>query len=484
MGNQYEIKEGSFKAEFDSLYKFRCPEWFRDAKFGIWSHWGPQSVPMYGDWYARNMYIEGSQQYLYHLRHYGHPSKFGYKDIVKLWKAENFDPQELMELYKKAGARYFLAQAMHHDNFFNYDSKKNRFNSVNMGPQKDIVGLWKKAAIDKGLHFGMSEHHGACFEWFNTNKMCDRTGPYAGVPYDGNDPEYQDYYLDNKYTTLPGHTRRHYTWDENWYPRWYEAVKEAVDMYEPEILYSDGALPFYRNYADTHDKTYRPGLSMAAHLYNSSESKYGRNESVYLHKDSRAEFYKIGLLDFERSTDEQVREEPWQTDTCLGHWFYDVRAEYKTARQITDLLVDIVSKNGNLLLNIPQKPDGTIDDESRFTLEKTAEWMAVCGEGIYETRPYEVYGEGLTHLEAEKAAQWTRYDIRYTRKADVVYAFLMGKGRNAVLHELRDSSEVKRVQLLGYGDVPFDKDLGILNVQLPDKMPCKFSNCLKINFRE
>lgn len=482
MSYQYETAQGSFKASFDSLYNFSCPEWYRDAKFGIWSHWGPQSVPMYGDWYARNMYIEGSEQYRYHVRHFGHPSKFGYKDIINLWKAENFDPEGLMDLYVKAGAKYFMAQAMHHDNFFNYESQINRFNSVNMGPKKDIVALWQNAALKRGLHFGFSEHHGACFEWFNTNKLCDTKGPYAGVPYDGNDPEYRDYYLDNKYTVEPGHVRRHYTWDESWYPRWYEAVKEAVDKYRPEILYSDGALPFYRNYAGTDDATYLPGLSMAAHLYNSSEAEHGRNESVYLHKDSREEFYRIGLLDFERSMGGEIRRYPWQTDTCLGHWFYDVKTEYKSARQVTDLLVDIVSKNGNLLLNVPQRPDGTIDDDCRYTLEKVAEWIRVCGEGIYGTRPYDVFGEGTTAAQAENETEWNRYDIRYTKKDDSVYAFLMGRSANAALHELKNPQGVKKATLLGFGEIPFEADLGILTVKLPEQMPCEFSNCLRLDF--
>ena len=138
-----DIKKGPFEPTFESLRTYECPEWFRDAKLGIWSHWGAQSVPMYGDWYARNMYYEGSEQYLYHIRHYGHPSKFGYKDLVQLWKAEKFDPDSLMDLYVDAGAKYFVAQAMHHDHFFNYDSKIHRWNSVNMGPKKDIIGLWK-----------------------------------------------------------------------------------------------------------------------------------------------------------------------------------------------------------------------------------------------------------------------------------------------------------------------------------------------------
>ena len=147
-----------FAATFDSLRQFECPDWFRDAKLGIWSHWGAQSVPMYGDWYARNMYIEGHDQYRHHLRTYGHPSKVGYKDIVARWKAENFDPEGLMDLYAAAGAKYFVGQATHHDNFFNYDSRLHRWNSVQMGPKKDITRLWRDAADARGLKFGLSEH--------------------------------------------------------------------------------------------------------------------------------------------------------------------------------------------------------------------------------------------------------------------------------------------------------------------------------------
>ena len=170
----------NFEASFDSLRTYQCPDWFRNAKFGIWSHWGPQSVPMYGDWYARHMYVQGSDQYRYHVRHYGHPSTFGYKDICALWKAERFDPQALMSLYVKAGARYFVGQAMHHDNFFNYPSKLNRFNSMQVGPHKDICGMWKKAAEKHGLPFGLTEHLGASFFWWSTNKGADTWGPYKG----------------------------------------------------------------------------------------------------------------------------------------------------------------------------------------------------------------------------------------------------------------------------------------------------------------
>ena len=256
------------------------PGLVQDAKFGIWSHWGPQSVPMAGDWYARQMYIQGSPQYNYHVRHYGHPSKFGYKDICALWKAENFHPQELMSLYKKAGARYFVAQAMHHDHFFNFPSKYNRFNSMNIGPKKDICGLWKATAEKEGLPFGLTEHLGATFSWWKVNKWCDTYGPYAGVPYDGNDPEYRDFYLDN-YEHVNGQERDveprpWYTTNKKFRDYWLKVMIELIDLYKPDLLYSDGALPFGTIHeSDDKDENFINGLKAVAYLYNTSIEKYG-----------------------------------------------------------------------------------------------------------------------------------------------------------------------------------------------------------------
>jgi alpha-L-fucosidase len=170
MQAEFTIEKGPFEPTWESLRKFECPLWFQDAKFGVWSHWGPQSLPMFGDWYARQMYIEGSDQYRYHLRKFGHPSQVGWKDMVQMWKAERFDPDGLMELYVNSGAKYFVAQAAHHDNFHNWNSKHHRWNSVNMGPHKDIVGMWQKAAQKHGLPFGLSEHIGATFNWHKVTK--------------------------------------------------------------------------------------------------------------------------------------------------------------------------------------------------------------------------------------------------------------------------------------------------------------------------
>ena len=236
-----------FEPSFESLRTYEVPEWFRDAKFGIWSHWGPQSVPMFGDWYARNMYIQGTPQYEYHLRHYGHPSKFGYKDLCELWKAEAFDPEALMDRYYQAGARYFMSQGTHHDHFFNYNSKVNRMNSVNVGPHKDILALWKAAADRHHMPFGISEHLGASFSWWRVNKGCDKTGPYAGVPYDGSDPAWRDFYHDNQEhgTENPGMAAPWYTRNPAFREYWLKAVTEMIDTFQPDLLYTDGALPLW-----------------------------------------------------------------------------------------------------------------------------------------------------------------------------------------------------------------------------------------------
>jgi alpha-L-fucosidase len=260
-----------------------------------------------------------------------------------------------------------------------------------------------------------------------------------------------------------------------------------VDTFKPDMLYSDVAVPFYRRNATTLDPTYESGLSMVSHLYNSSAAENGGvNQAIYFQKDSRKEFYDIGLLDIERSLAPEIAAAPWQTDTCLGHWFYDVRAEYKTYDQVIGLLVDIISKNGNLLLNVPQKPDGTIDDECKFVLDKLGEWFAVCGEAVYGTRPYSFFGEGPTGVQTENRAEgrnmsWTPYDFRYTRKGDTIYAFIMGRPGTATLHKLAEVGRVKRVRLLGMGELPFARDMGVLTVRLPETLPLDTVNCLAID---
>lgn len=458
-----EIASGPFAPTWESLRQFHCPDWFRDAKLAFWSHWGPQSVPMYGDWYARHMYVEGHDQYRHHWRVYGHPSETGYKDIIPLWKAEKFDPEGLMHLFAEAGAKYFVGQAMHHDNFDNFDSAHNRWNSVNIGPKKDIVGLWQKAARAHGLPFGLSEHLGASFNWWGDNKGSDKSGPYAGVPYDGSATAFGDlYYRNDGYSLEKGW----YTDNAEFSRHWFQRIKDVIDKYQPDLLYSDGGVPF--------DEA---GLKIIAHLYNTSAARHGGvNQAVYNQKDTTPNVYTVGVLDIERGQLEDIAEYPWQTDTSVGDWFYNVRDVYKTTGQVLETLVDIVSKNGNMVLNIPQRPDGTIDEECEFLLKQMAAWMAVNGEGIFGSRPWNVAGEGLSSAAAgafkESAVDWSPEDFRFTRKGETLYAYQMrwpSNGR-AVIRSLASGQtrQVSRVRLLGFGDVAFEQTADGLQISLPE----------------
>lgn len=482
-----------FDASFESLHRYTAPDWFRDAKFGIWSHWGPQSVPMFGDWYARNMYIEGTPQYEYHLRHYGHPSKFGYKDLCALWKAEKFDPDGLMEKYVRAGARYFMAQATHHDHFFNYNSAVNRMNSQNVGPHKDILALWKQAADRHGLPFGFSEHLGASFSWWRVNKGCDKYGPYAGVPYDGNDPAYRDFYHDNAGHGVenPLDTAPWYTHNQAFRRYWLKAVTEMIDLFKPELLYTDGALPFGNHWLSENggtiagDGEYAAGLEAVSRLYNTSIEKHGSNQAVYLQKDRREKIYKVGVLDIEKSQLPGIAGLPWHTDTCIGNWFYDVHQPYKHPDQIIEMLIDIVSKNGCMLLNILQRPDGTIDEEADFILRELGGWFDVCGDAIYGTRPWRVFAEGTTCALIdgfrEEKTLWNETDFRFTQKDGAVFAFMMGvrPGQTAVLRSFAQQG-VHSVRLLGAGELAFHQEFGVLTVKLPERLPTPYVNAIRI----
>lgn len=430
--NEPKILETSFTSDIESFRQYSYPEWFRDAKFGIWSHWGPQAVPRQGDWYARKMYESDvvnrrtneptgkpGREYLYHVKHYGHPSKFGYKDIIPLWKAERWDPDKLMALYKRVGAKYFVSMATHHDNFFLWNSKIHRWNSVKMGPMKDVVGLWQQAAKREGLRFGVSEHLGASFTWFQTSHGADKSGPMKGIPYDGANPEYQDLY--HKKSAPDDYAW--YTKDPDNQKRWLECITELIDMYQPDLLYTDGELPFGE-----------VGRSMLAHLYNQDIQKNGgRLEAVYSCKHLVSEGRWV--RDIERGAMDSISVDPWQTDTSIGDWYYRTGQKYMTGTEVIQMLVDIVSKNGNLLLNVVQTPEGDLEQDVLDILEEIAAWIPANGEGIYGTRPWKIYGEGPSMTKQEKGTfggvrdvrPYLPEDIRFTVKGANLYAFCMDK---------------------------------------------------------
>ena len=479
-----------FSASFESLGAYECPEWFRDAKFGIWSHWGPQSVAMCGDWYARNMYQQGTPQYNYHVRHYGHPSKFGYKDLCNLWKAEKFDPDYLMEKYYNAGARFFVAQASHHDNFFNYPSVVNKFNCINFGPHKDICGMWKNAAKKFNLPFGISEHLAFSYSWWRTNKGCDSYGPYKDVPYDACNPEYNyiyhnNYEYENK-TQWP--LDRCLTDNKEFREYWLKSIKEMIDLLEPDLLYSDSALPFSERGIAESAEDFQYGLEAVSYLYNKSIEKNGRNNAVYTQKDNRKEIYKVGILDLERNQMNEIAEDPWESDTCIGGWFYDAKLNYLQPGHIIEMLVDIVSKNGTMLLNILQLPDGSLDQETNWILDELAKWFAINGEAIYGSRPYTVYCEGTNNGNIkgfdESRIPWNDTDLRFTVKNQKLYTFIMAPkgGRSVVIKSIPETENVSSIKLLGHGNVEFRQFAGITTVQMPQELPTEYVNVLEITF--
>ena len=470
------IAPGPFKPEFESLKQYKYPEWFRDAKLGMWAHWGPQAVPMEGDWYARNLYIQGERQYKHHLENYGHPSKQGYKDIIPLWKAEKWDPDRLMALYQKAGARYFVSMGSHHDNFHLWNSTYHKWNAVNMGPKRDVVGDWQKAAKKLGLRFGVSEHLGASFTWYQPSHGSDKTGPLAGVPYDGADPKYQDLYHP---LAAPGDTDW-YSNNPQWQREWFRYIKDLVDNYHPDLLYTDGPVPFGNEV----------GRSMIAHLYNSSAQRHDGTVDVVYTCKMRSD--GMWVEDLERGVMPGIRPFPWQIDTSIGDWYYNKHWKYRGAEWVIRTLVDTVSKNGNLLINVVQRPDGSLDKEALQVLEDLTAWMAINSEAIYETRPWLVHGEGPTKVKGGSFGEdfgYSAKDLRFTMKKDgsALYAAALGwptEGK-VVIRSLAKFPEVtgrvKDVRLLGCSDkLSWTHDGSGLTVQLPAQKPCKFAIVLKI----
>ncbi|MBE3100324.1 MAG: alpha-L-fucosidase [Planctomycetes bacterium] len=472
------IAPGPFEPNDESLRQYKCPEWFRDAKLGIWAHWGPQAVPMAGDWYAKHMYVQGHRQYQDHLEKYGHPSEHGYKDIIALWKAEKWDPERLMALYKKAGAKYFVSMGSHHDNFFLWNSKLHKWNAVNMGPKRDVVGDWQKAARKEGLRFGVSEHLGASFTWFQPSHGSDKTGPKAGVPYDGADPKYQDLY----HFPAEADDKAWYSNNPKWQQQWYAQIKELVDAYQPDLLYTDGGVPFGNEV----------GRSLIAHLYNADAARHGgKADQVDVIYTCKQESKGMWVQDLERGVMAGVRPDPWQTDTSIGDWYYNKNWKFRGADWVIQMLVDIVAKNGNLLINVVQRPDGSLDPEAETVLAEMAAWIAINGEAIYGTRPWLVHGEGPVRAKGGNFKEdfaYTAKDIRFTMKGDkTLYAFAMGwpaEGR-IVIRSLAKFPEVTGritdVSLLGHaGKVKWTHDADGLAVQLPAGKPCDYAVALRM----
>jgi alpha-L-fucosidase len=421
--------------------------------------------------------------YNHHNAHYGHPTEFGYKDLIPLWQAENWDPDALVRLFRDNGARYIVPVAVHHDNFDLYQSTWQPWNSVNMGPRRDIVGEWKAAAERHGLRFGVSSHSSFSWWWFQTAHGSDDFGPLAGVPYDARLREadgvgtwWEGYDPWDLYTPLG---RPDGGADYEWVQNWHRRTRELLDRYQPDLLYFDADIPF-------------GDLSTAAYFYNQSQVwNDGRLEAVLNLKVVPEDMAPNSVvIDFEKGQSGVLRPHPWQIDTPFTeHWFY-TPDQPESGELLVHILCDTVSKNGNLLLNVGLFPDGTIPLDQRRELEVIGDWLAVNGEAIFETRPWITYGEGPS-LVPDGPFNQTREpltpdDVRFTTRGDTLYAIFFGRPESGVIQieSLRPTAlidEVESVEMLGYaGQVEWEQVSTGLRVTVPQDVPEATAYSLRI----
>lgn len=512
------MMKGKFQPTWSSLENYQVPEWFRNAKFGIWAHWGPQCVEGSGDWMARSMYLEGSAEYKHHVEHYGHPSEVGFKDIIPLFKAEKWNPDKLVEFYKKIGAQYFFALGNHHDNFDLWDSKYQAWNSKNMGPKRDILAEWEQAARKYELPFGISFHADHAWTWYEPSQRYDRNGPKAGVPYDGTltkadgkgkwwegyDP--QDLYAQNhpmsKGSWVDGMIHSQWAWGngaclptQEYCTNFYNRTVDAINRYNPDLIYFDVTVVPFHPISDA-------GLKIAAHFYNHNMATHkGKLEAVMLSKILDENQRKAIVWDVERGAPNEIMEQPWQSCSCVGGWHYNTSIYennwYKSAADVVKLLVDIVSKNGNLLLSVPLRADGTFDEKEEKILNEFGDWMNINKEATLDTRPWEIFGEGpIAEADIKINAQGfnegsyskaTAQEIRFTQTKKDLYATVLAwpTEKQILIKSLSDESKlfpgkISRVELLGYGKVSFTRtDKGLL-INMPDKQVNKIAPVFKI----
>ncbi len=459
-----------FEPTWESLRQYQAPQWFEDAKFGIFIHWGVYAVPAFGnEWYPRRMYLkkrtsgqgeilsdEPDPCYTYHRQTYGPQKEFGYKDFIPMFKAERFNPDEWADLFVKAGAKYVVPVAEHHDGFAMYQSGQTEWNAYEKGPKRDIAGLLKKAVEARGMRFGLSSHYAFNRAYYTRDDDFDTVDPrFRGLyglmqhPKDPPTVEFMDH--------------------------WYARTKDIIDKYQPEVLWFD----FGINVPE-----FQPYLQRIAAYYYNRSAEWGR-EPVLQYKDVRQGSFPEGtaVLDIERGRLKDIRPMVWQTDTSISKksWGYIEDDEFKSPNDLVDVLVDIVSKNGCLLLNIGPKADGTIPEEARRILLEIGAWLERNGEAIYGTRPWKIFGEGPTTIEEgafseRKDKPYTARDIRFTTRGDTLYVIALDwPGEKMIVQSLGagsplESRQIREIRRVGSEEsLPFQQTAAGLVVELPKK---------------
>jgi alpha-L-fucosidase len=456
--------QGPFQPTWESLKTYRIPDWYQDAKFGIFLHWGVYSVPSFGsEWYPRQMYVQGSKEFVHHVATYGPQSKFGYKDFVPLFKAEKFDPRAWAELFRKSGAKYVIPVAEHHDGFAMYNSDLSDWCAAKMGPHRDVVGELEKAVRAEGLHFGASTHRAEHYFFLNGGREFDS---------DVRNPEFAAFYgpahagvTDKNKEGWKAHPDAAYIND------WLARTSEIVDKYHPEIVWFDWWIG---------TKEFEPYLKRFAAFYYNDAASRGSTAAINYKFNAYPE--GSAVLDIERGQLDKPRPLFWQTDTSISikSWGYIDNDTFRSPESLIQQLVDIVSKNGSLLLNVGPKPDGTIPEQAQAILLDMGRWLNVNGEAIYGTRPWTISGEGPTqvvggsfHDTATKP--YTSQDFRFTAKPNALYAIALGwpADGSITIKTLAEGSAtglgaIQDVQLLGSdAKLHWKRDRAGLRIELP-----------------
>ena len=502
--------------------QYEVPQWFTDARFGVWVHWGPQSVPeLGGGWYARHMYMQdvgkekfGKNAYPYHLKTFGHPSKFGFKDVIHQWKAEKLDTDGLLQYFTQdLGAKYFMALAHHHDNFDNWDSTYQPWNSVNVGPKRDIIGEFCASAKKYAVPFGVTTHDERFFDWNLPAFGADTTGDLKDVPYDGRltkkdgagqwweglDPALL-YGLPPEQRTLE--------WTEAWKKNWLLRMKELLTKYEPDYLWFDGRGFPYGDY----------GKEAFRYFYNQSLKKHGKIEAVIAGKIPGGD---PGILhDIEQGVESKISPEPWQSICTYTHWFYkrddDLRHD---ANSTIQLLIDVVSKNGNFVLNVELLPDGTLPADHKVILDEFGAWLKLNGEAIYATTPWKVHGDNLrsrladaesknanaanSDLPAAKrkvskkskqfnnrtkdSPDYGNEEVRFTVKYDVLYVFVLNPAEGMIelpslgTYSSYQPKTIQSIRLIGSDEeIKFSQVSNSLELHVPVKRPTPYAAVFEV----
>ena len=538
----FPIADGEFTPSWDSISSHYPKEsdWWRDSKFGIFIHWGPQAFGMSGDWYARELYKEGTLAYKNHLVNFGHPSEVGYKDVLNQWKPADWDPEKLVQAYYDAGFRYALIVGVHHDNFDLWNSKYQPWNSVNVGPKRDFIGEWKTALQKRGMRFGVSFHHEYTWWWRQRAFGADKTGDKAGIPYDasltladgkgkwweGLDPrrlygipmDYDSLEFNGEPYTLENipFGRQGIFGNDLDYAKWYATqwamrIVDLVDNYDPDFIYTDGnsTQPFSGDHSGSGYKC-DAGARVVAHFYNQAALRdSGKIDKLAIIKFSPP--YKGVATTFEGWFPSGIKtDQTWMADRAVGDWFYRPGFVYDAGAVVRTLLED-VSRDGNLTLCVSLTPSGAMDEGSALMLKEIGEWMKINGEGIYGSRAWKVFAEGelvkdpakpdepvkLRNMPGGKLDgyhaqyQFLTSDFRFTQGKDgAIYAWCMTVPKGGELIRIKSlgtatgllDKQIEKVALMGCSaDIEWKQQQDALEIRCPKDMPYTAAVGFRIN---